>query len=52
MTIHHFAEGPLGFPLPDDPLFIGNLFAQWGYLSAGLNPANLGATQGLRIQVR
>ncbi len=46
------AGAGISFPLPDDPLFTGNLFVQWGYLAAGLNPANIGATQGLRIQVR
>lgn len=41
-----------GFPLPDSPLFTGNVYAQWAYFDAGLNPAGLGATSALRIQVR
>lgn len=39
-------------PLPDRPPFFGDLFFQWLYLQPGLNPAGLGATQGLRAQVR
>ncbi len=40
------------FSLPDDPVFIGNVFGQWAYFDAALNPAGLGATPGLSIQVR
>jgi hypothetical protein len=39
-------------PLFDDPLFVGDLFAQWAFVQPGLNAANLGTTRGLRIQVR
>lgn len=52
LSIGSTAAAGAGFPLPDDPLIIVNLYVQWGYLAPGLNPANLGATQGLRIQVR
>lgn len=41
-----------GFALPDNPLFLGDVHAQWVYFSIGLNPAGLGATSALRIQVR
>jgi hypothetical protein len=46
------APGNVQLTLPDDPAFIGNLYFQWAYLAPGLNPAGLGATQGLRTQVR
>jgi hypothetical protein len=38
--------------LPDFPLFQADLFAQWFWLQPGLNPAGLGASYGLRMQVR
>ena len=38
--------------LPDRPLFTGDLFGQWLFVQPGLNPAGLGATRGLRVQVR
>jgi hypothetical protein len=40
------------FELPDSPLVIGDFFGQWAYFDAGLNPAGLGATAGIRVQVR
>ena len=40
------------FPLPDRPVFTGDLHFQWLFLQLGLNQAGLGATQGLRAQVR
>lgn len=42
----------LGLPLPDDPVFLGDLYAQWAFVQPGLNGANLAATRGVRIQVR
>jgi hypothetical protein len=39
------------FPLPDVPLATGDLFAR-AYPAVDLNPASLGTTRGLRIQVR
>lgn len=42
----------LQLSLPDRSPFFGDLFLQWLYLQPGLNPAGLGATQGLRAQVR
>lgn len=47
-TLDNYIE----FSLPDSPLFIDNVFAQWAYFDAGLNPMGLGATPALRIQVR
>jgi hypothetical protein len=47
-TLDNFIQ----FALPDSPLFIDNVFAQWAYFDAGLNPMGLGATPALRIQVR
>ncbi len=34
------------------PAFFGDIYSQWAFLELGLNPANLGATRGLRTQVR
>jgi hypothetical protein len=51
LSIATTAGAGAALPLPDAPLFTGDLFAQWGYLAPGLNPAGLGATLGL-IQVR
>jgi hypothetical protein len=39
-------------PLQETPLFTGNLFGQWLWLQPGLNPLGVGATGGLRMQVR
>jgi hypothetical protein len=38
--------------LPDTPAFRSDLFAQWVWVQPGLNAAGLGATAGLRMQVR
>ncbi|MEZ5964205.1 MAG: hypothetical protein R3F56_10205 [Planctomycetota bacterium] len=42
----------LPLPLPDAPVFIGNLYTMWAFLQPGLNPAGIGTTQGLRTQIR
>jgi len=52
LTIASTATAGAPLPLPDAPLFTGDLFVQWAYAAPGLNAAGLGATQGLRIQVR
>ena len=44
--------GSAGFALPDNPVFVGDVYAQWIYFDSGLNPAGLGASAALRIQVR
>ena len=44
--------GRANLPLPDEPLFSGDLFFQAVYLDAGANPAGLSATAGLKVQVR
>lgn len=51
-TLGGTATAGLSFSLPDDPMFSGNLYVQWAYPAPGLNAANLGATVGMRIQVR
>lgn len=52
LTINTSAGALVQLPLIDDPVFIGNLYFQGAYPALGLNPANLGATRGLRVQVR
>ena len=42
----------ISFNLPDAPVLIGNLYFQWAYIAPGLNPLGVGATRGLRSQVR
>ncbi|MCB9891220.1 MAG: hypothetical protein H6833_06215 [Planctomycetes bacterium] len=44
------ASTPL--PLPDDPVFTGDLYFQYLYLAQGINPANLATTSGLLVRVR
>lgn len=51
-TLNSTSPTGISFPLPDDPVFIGDLHIQAAYPSLGLNAANLGATRGLRVQVR
>jgi hypothetical protein len=45
-------RGALALPLPDRPVFAGDVYLQWLYLSPGANPAGLQSTRGLRATVR
>ena len=43
----------LNFPLPDDPIFIGNVYWQWFYgYPAAPWPTKFAGTQGMRSQIR
>ena len=40
------------YALPDDPLFVGDLQAQWLWLAPGVNPAGILTYHGAQVQVR
>ncbi|HEX5053697.1 MAG TPA: hypothetical protein VFZ65_18095 [Planctomycetota bacterium] len=42
----------LAVPLPDDPVWTGDLYLQCAWLQGGLNPLGLGVTNGLLVPVR
>ena len=47
-----FGAVAIELPLPDYPVATGDVYFQYFYLNPGQNPANLGATHGLKAQVR
>lgn len=51
-TVPLFGEGSLDVPLPDDPVFTGDVYFQAFWLDVGLNDLGVGTTNGLLVQVR
>jgi hypothetical protein len=42
----------VGLPLPDAPVFLGDVWFQWVHVSPNANPMALRTTAGLKVQVR
>jgi hypothetical protein len=42
----------VGLPLPDAPVFLGDVWFQWLHMSPNANPMAMRTTGGLKVQVR
>jgi len=51
-TVVNAGSGSVRLSLPDAPVFLGNAYFQWIWVSPGANAANLLATHGLMSSVR